>query len=259
MSDLAVAAVLAGAILLASTVSVELGISVALIELFAGVDRRQRVQHRRPELAELHRVLCRDPAHVPRRRRGRRPAAPPGVESVRVDRARLVRRALRRRRPARLLRARLEPSPGRDRGDRALHDQPRGRLCGSGRDRPQPDAGRQAPDVGDLRHRPGTVDRADDPLHQADDLDDPVRRRVAGADLRPAADRPVVLPPLRRPRDRAGDQARLRLPLPALVARRPCQLPSRATRVHPRPGDEQPLPGAPARSRSGCGSSPLRS
>ena len=37
MSDLAVAAVLAGAILLASTVSVELGISVALIELFAGV------------------------------------------------------------------------------------------------------------------------------------------------------------------------------------------------------------------------------
>ena len=37
MSDLAVAAVLAAAILLASTVSVELGISVALIELFAGV------------------------------------------------------------------------------------------------------------------------------------------------------------------------------------------------------------------------------
>ena len=37
MSDLAVAAVLAGAILLASSVSVELGISVALIELFAGV------------------------------------------------------------------------------------------------------------------------------------------------------------------------------------------------------------------------------
>ena len=37
MSDLAIAAVLAGAILLASTVSVELGISVALIELFAGV------------------------------------------------------------------------------------------------------------------------------------------------------------------------------------------------------------------------------
>ena len=37
MSDLAVAAVLAVAILLASTVSVELGVSVALIELFAGV------------------------------------------------------------------------------------------------------------------------------------------------------------------------------------------------------------------------------
>ncbi len=37
MSDIAVAAVLAGTILLASTVSVEVGLSVALIELFAGV------------------------------------------------------------------------------------------------------------------------------------------------------------------------------------------------------------------------------
>ena len=37
MSDIAVAAVLAATILLASMVSVEIGISVALIELFAGV------------------------------------------------------------------------------------------------------------------------------------------------------------------------------------------------------------------------------
>ena len=37
MSDLALAAVLAGTILLASTVSVELGLSVALIELVGGV------------------------------------------------------------------------------------------------------------------------------------------------------------------------------------------------------------------------------
>jgi Kef-type K+ transport system membrane component KefB len=36
MSDLAIAAILAGTILLASTVSVEVGLSVALIELFAG-------------------------------------------------------------------------------------------------------------------------------------------------------------------------------------------------------------------------------
>src|SRR5919204_2762654 len=36
MSDIAVAAVLAGTILLASTVSVEIGLSVALIELLAG-------------------------------------------------------------------------------------------------------------------------------------------------------------------------------------------------------------------------------
>jgi hypothetical protein len=37
VSDLALAAVLAGTILLASTVSVELGLSVAQIELLAGV------------------------------------------------------------------------------------------------------------------------------------------------------------------------------------------------------------------------------
>ena len=37
MSDIAVAALLAGTILLASTVSIEIGISVALIELLLGV------------------------------------------------------------------------------------------------------------------------------------------------------------------------------------------------------------------------------
>jgi hypothetical protein len=37
VSDLALATVLAGTILLASTISVELGLSVALIELLAGV------------------------------------------------------------------------------------------------------------------------------------------------------------------------------------------------------------------------------
>ena len=37
MSDLALAAVLGGGILLASTISVEIGLSVALIELLAGV------------------------------------------------------------------------------------------------------------------------------------------------------------------------------------------------------------------------------
>ena len=37
MSDIAVATLLAGTVLLASTVSVEIGLSVALIELFLGV------------------------------------------------------------------------------------------------------------------------------------------------------------------------------------------------------------------------------
>ncbi len=37
MSDIAIAALLAGTVLLASTISVEIGLSVALIELFLGV------------------------------------------------------------------------------------------------------------------------------------------------------------------------------------------------------------------------------
>ena len=54
MSDIAVAALLAGTILLASTVSVEIGISVALIELLARRHRRQRLP---PRCAELARFL----------------------------------------------------------------------------------------------------------------------------------------------------------------------------------------------------------
>ena len=80
---------------------------------------------------------------------------------------------------------------------------------------------RQADHVRDLRHRHRHGDRPVGPLHHADDLDRPVRRRLGRADRRAPADRPVVLRPLRRPRDRARDQARLRDALPAHVARRP--------------------------------------
>ena len=52
-------------------------------------------------------------------------------------------------------------------------------------------------------------------------------------------DRAVVLPPLRRPRDRAGDQARLRLPVRAHGAGRRGEGPRRPAGVRPRPGDGQ--------------------
>ena len=108
MSDLALAAALAGAILLASTISVELGLSVALIELVAGVDRRQRDPRRRPELAELHRLVRRHRPDVPGGRRGRRAPAAARMEGVDLDRPRLVLRPVRRRRARRVLRPRLE-------------------------------------------------------------------------------------------------------------------------------------------------------
>ncbi len=90
-----------------------------------------------PELAELHRLLRGDRADVPGRRRGLRPAVQARVEGVDVDRARLVLRTVRRRRSPCLLRARLEPPPGRDRRHRAFDDEPRGRLCGAGFQDPQ--------------------------------------------------------------------------------------------------------------------------
>src|SRR5207248_991650 len=62
--------------------------------------------------------------------------------------------------------------------------------------------------------------RALDPVHQAGALDRPVRTRIGSSGLRAAEARAVVLPPLRRPGDRAGDQARLRVAVRAHVARR---------------------------------------
>ena len=178
MSDIAVAALLAGTILLASTVSIEIGISVALIELLARRRRRQRVPSRRAELAELHRLVRRDRADLPGRRRGGRAAVPARVASVALDRAGELLRAVRRRRPALLLRSRLVAPPGRDRRPRALDDEPGRRLRGAGRDRPEPRAGRQAADVGHLRHRHRDGRRPDRPVHQADALDRPVRARL---------------------------------------------------------------------------------
>ena len=184
MSDIAVAALLAATILVASTISVEIGLSVALIELLAGVVVGNAFHLDVPSWLELPRLVRRHRADLPGGRRGRRAAVPARVEGLALDRPRQLLRAVRRRRPARLLRPRLEPSPGGDRRPRALDDEPRRRLRGARRDRPQPRARRQAADVRDLRHRHRHCRRPDRALHQADDLDRPVRPRLGRADRR---------------------------------------------------------------------------
>ena len=67
-----------------------------------------------------------------------------------------------------------------------------------------------------------------------------------GADRRAAEAVAVVLRPLRRPGDRARDQARLRLPVPADVARHARELAGRAAGVRARAGHVVPLRPAPA-------------
>ena len=153
-------------------------------------DRRQRDPRRRPELAQLHRLVRGHRPDLPGGSRGRRTAAEARVEGVDRDRARLVLRAVRGRRARRVLRARLEPPAGGDRRPRALHDEPRSRVRRARRDRAQPRAGREAADVRDVRHRHRHRHRADGAVPQADAVDRAVRRRVRRPDLRsPAARR----------------------------------------------------------------------
>src|SRR5438067_7502692 len=69
--------------------------------------RRQRGTPRRSELADLHRLVRGDRPDVPGGGGGGRPAARRRVEGVGFDRARIVLRPVRRRRPRHVLRARL--------------------------------------------------------------------------------------------------------------------------------------------------------
>jgi hypothetical protein len=64
--------------------------------------------------------------------------------------------------------------------------EPRRGLCGPGRDGPEPRARWQAADVGHARHGYRDGCGADDPLHQADDLDRSVRDRVCRPHRGPA-------------------------------------------------------------------------
>ena len=243
----------------ASMVSVELGISVALIELFGGfvvgnafsIDIPSWLSFIGGFAGIVLTFLAGAEVDVPQFRREWKASISIGLVSFFAPFV-AVGAAL-------LLRPRLEPPPGGDRGPRPLDDEPRRRVRGARRDRPQPRARRQADHVRDLRDRHRDGRRPDGPVRQPDDLDRSVRARLDCGDRRPAADRAVVLRPLRRPCDRARDQARLRSAVPAHVAGRPCELAGRAARVRAGARDERPLRPRTARSRNGCASSRLRS
>ena len=176
MSDIAVAALLAGTVLLASTISVEIGLSVALIELVAGVVVGNAFHLDVPSwlsfLGSFAGILLTFQAgaevDVVQFRREWRASLSIGLVSFAAP-------FLDRRSP-RLLRARLEPPPGRDRRARAFDDEPRRRLCRSRRDRLEPGARREAADVRDIRHRHRNRRGADDPVRQAHALGHPFRR-----------------------------------------------------------------------------------
>ena len=209
---------------------------------------RQRVRSRGPRVARLPRLVRRHRADLPRGRGGRRATVQARMASQSLDRRRLVRRALLRLHGVGPLGARLVRGRRPDRRDRALDNEPRRRLRRLGRDRAQPDADRQADHVGDLRHGLRHRGRALDPLHQAQPLDRRLRRRLRCIGVRAAAPLAVVLRPLRQPRDRARDQARLRLPVPTHVAWGQGPLARRPARVRARTRALQSLRHAPHRA-----------
>ena len=206
---------------LASMVSVELGVTVALIELTFGVVAGQRLRPAesglaRPSSRRSRRSFSRswpgmevDPAYMRRRL-----TASVGIGVVSFIGPFVVASAVA------YLAARLERTRLADRRHRALDDLAGGRLRRARRARADGHEHRQAADERDVRHRPVHGDRALGDLHQAERLVPGVPRRLARADRRSAADRALVLRPLRRPGDRARDQARVRLPAPPDGARR---------------------------------------
>ena len=253
MSDLALAAILAITILIASTISVQIGLSVALIELAAGIAVGNIFTVTVPDWLSfigsfagvVLTFLAGAEVDVPQFRREWKASLSIGAVSFVAPF--FVATAF-----AYWL-ARVEPRPGRDRRPSALHDQPRGGLRRLGRDGPEPLADRQADHVGHLRHRHPDGDRTLAPVHHAEHLDRAVRRRLGGADLGLPAHRALVLRPLRRSGHRARDQARLRRAVRAHVPGRSREQPGGAARVRARPGDERPLRRTPARAGAAAG------
>ena len=138
MSDIAVAALLAGTILVASMISVEIGISVALIELFAGIVVGNVFGLAVPSwlsfIGSFAGIVLVFQAgaevDVPQFRREWRASLSIGLVSFVAPFVVVGHPGV--------LRPRLEPPPGGDRRSCALDYQPRRRLCGARRDRAQP-------------------------------------------------------------------------------------------------------------------------
>jgi len=128
VGELALAVVLAASILVASTISVEVGFSVALIELGLGVVVGNATSVSIPDwlafigsfAGVVLTFLAGAEVDVPQLRREWKASASIGVVSFFAPFA--VRGA------ARVLRSRLEPSAGRDRRHRALDHEPGSRL-----------------------------------------------------------------------------------------------------------------------------------
>ena len=140
----------------------------------------------------------------------------------------------------------VKASPDRRNGP--FDDLAGGHLRRAGRARPDRDERRQAADERHVRHRHGTA-IALSAIFIKPNVWFPVFLVVSVALMFALAeDRTAVLPPLRRPRDRARDQARLRLPVRADGAGRCLERSRRPSRLHPRPGDEPPLRRAPKRA-----------
>ena len=187
MDAIELAAVLVTVALVASMISVELGVTVALIELTLGVVAGNVFDLQSQDWLDFIAAFASivltflagmevDPAYM-RRRLG----ASVGIGVVSFIGPFVV---------ASLVAYFVLDWSGRgiaDRGHRALDDLARGRLRGARRARSDRDEHRQAADERDVRHRPLHGARAVGDLHQAERLVPGLPRGLARADPRVAA------------------------------------------------------------------------
>ena len=247
MSDLAIAALLGGTILVASMISVELGLSVALIELVAGVIVGNAAHIVVPSwlvfIGSFAGIVLTFQAgaevDLPQLRREWKASVSIGLVSFFAPFAVVglvayygsAGRGVPRRSEGSRCRRRASPSSTPSSSRPASIASSSG--SGSCRRRSSPTSRPSPASPSSSSSRPSGSCRS---------------ARLARPHLRAAARRAPLLPPLRQPRDRAGDQARLRVPLPADVAGAESQLAGGATGVRPRARDVGFLRLAPPRA-----------
>src|SRR3954453_21736143 len=210
--ELGLGALLAVTILLASMVSIEIGLSVALIELAAGVAVGNLFTVTVPDWLSfvgtfagvMLTFLAGAEVDVPQFRREWQASISIGAVSFAAPFVVAL--------GACYWLGGGERGPGESRRPGALDPQPGRGLRGAGRDRPQPLRDRQAHHVGHVRDGHPDGDRPLGAVHHAERLGDPVRGGLGRIHLGLAQGLTVVLRALRRSRDRARDQARVRCP-----------------------------------------------